>query len=162
MCGLEKDLYEFNNHKFGSFKKQGHCRECGKQYNQDHKEEIKKRKKVYHIKHKSENLQHHMWKGAKASAKQRGWEFTISENDVPIPEKCPVLGIPLFFTPGKRTDHSPSIDRIDSKKGYTKENTIVVSWHANRIKNDTTLENLEKVLNFYKGLTSIASNEERE
>tara|TARA_B100000925_G_scaffold236384_1_gene185101 strand:+ start:744 stop:860 length:117 start_codon:yes stop_codon:yes gene_type:complete len=36
------------------------------------------------------------------------------------------------------------LDRIDPKKGYTKENAIVVSMLANRIKTDAKLEDIGK------------------
>ena len=39
-------------------------------------------------------------------------------------------------------DNSPSLDRIDSSKGYTPDNVWVISRRANIIKHDATLEEL--------------------
>ena len=40
----------------------------------------------------------------------------------------------------KNNDLTPSIDRIDPKKVYVKDNIIVVSMRANRIKTDATID----------------------
>ena len=47
---------------------------------------------------------------------------------------------------------TPSIDRIDPKKGYVKDNIIVVSMRANRIKTDATVDEIRKVADFYEKL----------
>jgi len=52
----------------------------------------------------------------------------------------------------KNNDLTPSIDRIDPKKGYVKDNIIVVSMRANRIKNDATVDEIRKVADFYEKL----------
>ena len=56
--------------------------------------------------------------------------------------KCPVLGVNMEISKlgSKNNDLTPSIDRIDPKKGYVKDNIIVVSMRANRIKNDATVD----------------------
>ena len=41
--------------------------------------------------------------------------------------------------------NSPSLDRLDNNKGYTKENISVISYKANRIKNDASFEEIEKL-----------------
>lgn len=69
-----------------------------------------------------------------------------------FPDVCPVLGIPLTYTFGKgqAQDSSPSFDQKIPGGGYTKENIQVVSWRANRIKNDGTPEEHQKIADFYK------------
>ena len=68
-------------------------------------------------------------------------------------DKCPVFGFKFNKNSTKNNrDYAPSLDRIDPKKGYTKENTIVVSMLANRIKTDAKIEDIGKVYNFYKKL----------
>ena len=80
-------------------------------------------------------------------AKAKGIEFNLSYEDLlPIPTKCPLLGIPIFYEQNKRSDHSPSIDRIDSNKGYTKDNVWIISNKANRIKSDATISDLFQIL----------------
>lgn len=50
---------------------------------------------------------------------------------------------------------APSIDRINQDSGYTKDNIRVISWRANHIKNDATLEELEKIVAYVKGQKEI-------
>jgi len=75
---------------------------------------------------------------AKVRARARGLEFRITGADVPVPETCPVLGIPLKKGAGKHNPCSPSIDRIDSSQGYIPGNVWVISYLANVRKNDQT------------------------
>ena len=84
-----------------------------------------------------------LYRSARASARRRGIEFLISPADVVIPSICPVLAIPIIPGSGKLNDNSPSIDRIDGSKGYVPGNIWVISWRANRIKSDSTLEELK-------------------
>ena len=84
-------------------------------------------------------------------AKIKGMEHTLKVEDIKIPEICPVLGIPISHqrTGGTPHPNSPSIDRIDNTKGYTKDNIIIVSRRANVLKNDASLEELKKIVTFY-------------
>lgn len=98
----------------------------------------------------------------KSKSKQIGVPFNLDPGDITVPDTCPVLGIPLRFgkqgdEPGWR-DNSPSVDRIIPSVGYVKGNVIVISYRANRIKNDATIEELDKVATFFKSVGE-ASNE---
>ena len=93
-----------------------------------------------------------LYKNIKSRCKRMGREFFIDIEDIIIPEKCPVFGFEL-----KREDRetwmcAPSVDRIDSSKGYIKGNVTVVSRRANILKRDATLEELEQLFNYYKTL----------
>lgn len=88
---------------------------------------------------------------ARSRAKKQGIPFDISLDDLFIPDECPVFKIPLFFTPGKRTHNSYSIDRVDNNKGYTVDNTRVISLKANQRKSDLTIEEVEQLLKYMKG-----------
>tara|TARA_B110000003_G_scaffold200484_1_gene199117 strand:- start:114 stop:788 length:675 start_codon:yes stop_codon:yes gene_type:complete len=64
---------------------------------------------------------------------------------------CPALGIKMSWGGGYKDKFaSPSMDRIDSKKGYVKGNVVWVSNKANTIKSDSSIEEMEKVLLWYK------------
>lgn len=92
---------------------------------------------------------------ARRNAKRRGEECSLELNDIVIPEYCPVLGIKL--EPGSRShqDCSPSVDRIDSTKGYFKDNVWIISARANRIKNNATIEEIGML---YEALKSLTKN----
>jgi len=78
---------------------------------------------------------------AKHRAKTSGLEFSITIDDLTVPEFCPYFPTrKLEFAVGKRTDNSVSLDRIDNNKGYTKENVVVCCMRANRLKSDGVRE----------------------
>ena len=89
-----------------------------------------------------------MWSRAKYRAAQKGREFIITKEDIVIPERCPLLGIPLVCHRGKGSQqgNSPSLDRIDPTKGYIKGNVWVISNRANTLKNDATLQELKTLV----------------
>lgn len=88
----------------------------------------------------------------KQSAKKRNipFELTILDlYDLSYPVTCPILGIPLKYNRGKAEDNSYSIDRKDNAVGYTKENIVVISLKANKLKSNATNEELKKLSEFY-------------
>jgi len=96
----------------------------------------------------------------RGSAKKRGIEFDIDVcdlNNLSFPITCPILGIPLSFNVGYAKDNSYSIDRIDSKIGYTSDNIVVISNRANRLKSDATLDELKSLYEFYTELDKLAN-----
>lgn len=81
---------------------------------------------------------------SKHRAKEYGYEFNLEESDLIIPELCPILKIPIVVVRGEgRRFDGPSLDRIDSTKGYTKDNVWIISDLANRMKQNATLEQLK-------------------
>ena len=87
-----------------------------------------------------------MYQRTKARANRKGREFTIIMSDLVIPERCPIFNVPLI----ENTPYAPSIDRIDSDKGYTSDNIQIISQRANLLKNNASVEELELVINFLK------------
>ena len=94
----------------------------------------------------SKSYKHDMWSGAKKRAKGSGVNFSLSIEDIIVPDICPVLGIKIEKGIGKLTHASPTIDRIHPERGYIKGNIRVISHRANLLKSDATTEELEKVL----------------
>ena len=114
-------------------------------------------REVYHIKrgtvqHKAKLL----LKAATARARRdnRFIDLTVESIIDMWPEdgKCPILGIPLRLDNPATSDDSPSIDRVDSTKGYTEDNCCVISHKANRIKNNGTIEELRAILYFMENI----------
>lgn len=90
----------------------------------------------------SNTKRYRMWKSAQDRAFKKGLDFSIQLEDIKIPENCPLLNKKLIV--GDK-DHTPSLDRIDSSRGYTPDNVWVISHRANQIKNDATLEELKLI-----------------
>lgn len=84
---------------------------------------------------------------AKSRAKRFKIPFNIKSSDLVLPEFCPVLGVKLLVGKEKACfkDNTPTIDRLIPSLGYVIGNVDIISMRANRIKNDASLEELEKV-----------------
>lgn len=132
-----------------------------KEYQAAHKKEISQQKQQYYqnnriiIRRKQnerrkQNPEKTLYQEAKRRAKRNNLEFDIEISNVVIPHLCPVLGIPLLS--GNRTvrEESPSIDRINSTLGYVKNNIRVISYRANRIKGNCSIDELLKVISYMK------------
>lgn len=92
-----------------------------------------------------------MLQSAKQRAKRNGMLFDLKKEDIVIPKFCPVLGIPIFAGTRKAHDNAATLDRRNTKLGYTPENVRVISYRANRIKNDASLEELKQVVEYIEG-----------
>lgn len=150
----------------------------------NHKKEIKTYNKAYREKHKIEignkkrteynnnkeiinsrkkekyriNPEIYMFRAARKRAKEKGLEFSITEEGVRIAlEKtkningeyiCPVFNIKMEINKNRSGDNSFTIDRIDNSKGYIPSNIAIISWRANSLKRDATIDELRNVLNY--------------
>lgn len=86
---------------------------------------------------------------ARARARKKGIEATITPADLDWPTHCPVLGIELDYPErsGRRKNlHAqpnwPSLDRHDPKKGYVPGNVFVMSFRANSLKSNATYDEI--------------------
>lgn len=98
-----------------------------------------------------------MWSGARQRADVAGLPFSISVDDIVIPDRCPVLDIVLTPTPkgSGRMDAAPSIDRIKPSLGYVPGNVVVISWRANQIKNRWEASELRRVAEWLDYLETV-------
>jgi len=89
----------------------------------------------------------------RARARQTNLPFSLTLDDIVIPEFCPVLGLKLTKNDRRGArETSPSVDRHRPALGYVPSNVTVISWRANRLRNDATLEELEKIVAYVRGL----------
>lgn len=88
---------------------------------------------------------------ARRRCRKSGVPFDLEYTDIDIPETCPVLGIELYPSFGKRgpQDNSPTLDRVECEKGYVKGNVEIISWKANRLKSNASPKELRKVAKYY-------------
>jgi len=95
-----------------------------------------------------------LYHNAKSRSKARGVEFNIEVEDIFMPDKCPILGIPLTIGKGTAHEGSPSLDRIDPTRGYIKGNIHVISHKANTIKSNATVEEIKAVYQYIERITN--------
>jgi hypothetical protein len=103
------------------------------------------------IKWRLSDIRRSMLTAAKSRAKAQHLPFNLTLEDLgPLPEYCPVLGIPLEIGSGIHCDGSPSLDKIIPKLGYVRGNVLIVSMRANRLKSDATVAELRQMAEFYE------------
>jgi len=159
-CKIEKSIELF-------YKTSSECKECSNKrcnnYYEENKEGIlsqhkeyakrdnktfKKRHRTYNRDYRINHKERAMLIAARMRSKTGNLEFNITEEDIVIPEFCPVLGIKIVNDNDKLLDNSPSLDRIDPTKGYVKGNVCVISGRANTIKNKGSIEEHKKIVQY--------------
>lgn len=92
---------------------------------------------------REKNYEKYLLYQIKASAKKRNLEFNLTIEDIVIPKICKYLGIEITKTIGNGLlDSAPSVDRIDSNKGYIKGNIQIISQLANKVKSNLSISQL--------------------
>jgi hypothetical protein len=90
---------------------------------------------------------------ARARAKRDCEPFTLTEDDIDIPDLCPATGISLYKKQGRGGgSHSPSLEIIDRERGWVPGNVVVISYLAKRLKSDATVGELLQIADFYEQL----------
>lgn len=96
-----------------------------------------------------------MLSNAMHRAQRRGAKFdraALEELLDNAPDRCPVFGTLFAVRRGVRgvVDTAPTVDRLDNSKGYVRGNMCLISWKANRVKNDATLSDLTAVVTWLR------------
>lgn len=87
-----------------------------------------------------------MLERARQRARKKGFDFDLTVEDItPLPAHCPVFGQPFEPNNGHQNPNAYSLDRIDNSKGYVRGNVAVISYLANRLKNDATPDQLRRI-----------------
>ena len=91
---------------------------------------------------------------AKKRSRRDRLPFSLVLEDIIVPNFCPLLGIPLKPGKGARgpTDNSPSLDKIIPEIGYVRGNIVVISNRANRIKSDSSPEEMALLLRGFRAI----------
>jgi hypothetical protein len=101
-----------------------------------------------------------MLMSARTRAKRDGIVCDIQIEDIIIPDKCPLLGVPFDMHATRfKKSLSPSLDRKNPKLGYTKDNIWVISYRANTVKSDLTLQELEVLVANLRTMSASAIGE---
>lgn len=153
-CEIEKgeEQFQFNFRREDKLDTQ--CKECRSLYKKSRREKDNITRRIYRNNIKDiinekqkqyarESPERYLYHKAKNRAMIKKLDFNIEVSDIVIPKYCPILEIELVKGISKNYQKSPSIDRIDSSKGYIKGNIRVISALANTMKNSASRELLE-------------------
>jgi hypothetical protein len=87
----------------------------------------------------------------RAMCRRNNTPFTLQIEDfLPVPIHCPILGIELNYSGSfdKARKDTASFDRVIPNLGYVKGNVNIVSWEANRLKNNACRDDLVRILHY--------------
>lgn len=135
--------------KYG--KRNNYCRNCCQKKARHHYGKYKWNM----FERRKKNPIHFVYIRLKGSAKKRHIYFNLTEQELrdKFVTHCPVYGKKLIFF--SNSDWSPSVDRINSKKGYVADNIIIVSKKVNMQKNNSTVKELKKLYEFYSNIEKL-------
>ena len=133
VCNIYKTLDEFPKLKSGN--PRNNCRVCRR------KEQLEI---AYRdpISYKLGNI--------KSKCKAKRILYSLEYSDLaPLPQICPVLKIPINLRLGegnKNYDDIPSVDKMLPEYPYIKGNARIISFRANMLKNNASIEELKLLL----------------
>lgn len=138
-CLKVKSIECFNKNKTKKDGREGYCRECRKAYYKVEYTTLTGRARMLKI-------------NCAKRSREFGYECDLTNEWIKekIKEGCVLTGV-SFNLEDVKHPFAPSIDRIDSNKGYTKDNCRLVVMIANYAKNmwddDALYDFAEKLLN---------------
>lgn len=139
-CGKElpiTDFYAFTD-RYGTFRHGYYCKPCHRSRNsRRHAEKLRREDDFSYLAKRTLS-------SAKKRAKEKGFECDLTVEWIEEKLKagvCEVTGLEFDVSGDERRERSrnprmPSLDRIDSSKGYTKDNVQVVIWIYNQAKGE--------------------------
>ena len=134
-CSICKTLLPptaFYRNKAQAFGLSSYCKQCSKKYTKAYAE--RNRDSLRRMRRK--NLSVSLIASAKSRARKRGLEFDLDSHRSDIKRRvdsgeCELTGVRFDTSGNIRTYKSPSLDRINSSRGYTYDNVRVVCWGIN-------------------------------
>lgn len=159
-CMVEKSVFDFTKNNAAKDKLQYKCKACDLDYQTKRREENRLKMLDYSRKYQTKKRKEFDYRlqmllnASRQRSKKKSRENNLTIQDIkdafPKDGLCPIFGIKMAFGNVGFRENSPSIDRLDSKKGYTRDNIQIISWKANRIKKDASIEELELILAYMK------------
>lgn len=159
-CKKFKLLCDFPVDKAKASGYRGYCKTCAKigrkvyyeknkdrtlkkaqQFYADNREQQKARQKQKY----RDNPVTGLFYAARDRAPKLGIPWNLELSDIHVPDKCPVFGTP--FVVGDN-DRAASLDRTRPELGYVKGNVQVISFRANRLKSNGTLDELKALVSW--------------
>lgn len=162
-CGIDKSLTDFYKKTKTSYRNP--CKACHniktKEWVRDNPERRREIAKAWDDRNNEERLSRMssyrksnppkaLWFAARNRAQKFGLPFSISVEDIVIPDVCPVFGCKLEIHTGQAGGefNSPSLDKINPELGYVPGNVQVISRLANTMKNNASEEELIQFANW--------------
>lgn len=152
------DLFSKNN--ANKDKLSNTCKTCDQEYQEKQRKKTPEKRLVAAREYQKERRKNFDYRlqmllnASKQRARNKNIEHTLTIEELkelyPADGRCPVFGFTLQFGSAGFRENSPSVDKIDPKGGYTKDNVQIISWKANRLKTDATVKELELLLSFMK------------
>lgn len=147
---------EYNRKRWQTEEYQEYQKEYQQRYYKEHPETSEKSFKKFYCTLNGRAT--HMLNNCKNRAKKHNLpfdldkEFILNKLEAGV---CEITGIPFEIKINGGKGHkdnsfSPSVDRKDNTKGYTKDNIQIVCWIYNRAKGAFPIEDLEKIINALK------------
>lgn len=118
-------------------------KQCQKEYRATewYKENHRRWEKEYRLRFPEKSL----LRSCKKRSQREGIEFNIEEADIVIPDRCPILDTPIVYGSEDRNEW-PSVDKVNPLKGYVKGNVAVISYRANRMKSNMSIDDVRRLL----------------
>lgn len=116
--------------------------EYNRKWREKNIERLRIQKAAYDAAHNFERKDEKVLSGIRERARKKGLAFNLTLENVSKYSVCPVFGFELVRGEGKPQFNSPSVDRVDSSRGYTKDNVQILSQLANTMKQNATPEQL--------------------
>ena len=106
--------------------------------------------KKYLQKRRVKNPKYILFHNARTHARRKGLEFSIKGEDIVLPENCPCCGVRFLISaaPGRSKGNLPSLDRLNSNKGYVPGNVNVICYTCNNRKNDSSVTDIFRIANW--------------
>ena len=159
-CKEDKSFSEYTKNRSAKDGLQYRCRTCDLVYQTKRRADKYDESLEYSRNYQRNRRQNYDYRlqmlinSSKQRAKNKNREHSITVEDIkaiyPADGCCPIFGMKLEFNQAGFRESSPSIDRIDSTKGYTRDNIQIISWKANRVKGYATVEELEMLVAYLK------------
>jgi hypothetical protein len=123
------------------------------EYRKKNKEKRSNQNQIWYESYRKKSFkkdpQYYLWYTARTRSRKNGMEFSITKEDIIIPENCPILDVVLTKGDGY-SPNAMSLDRVDNNKGYIPGNVRVISRKANIMKSSLTMDVLEKIIKYIK------------
>lgn len=144
-----------NRERWLELKRRYHKTSSARRVNDTPEQKEVRRKRLYENERRSyeKGPFRHLLVVAKKRAKLQGraFDLTLEWGRARWTGKCEITGATFILERGRANSFAPSVDRIDSAKGYTQDNCRFVLLAVNRLKGDESDEVMRQIARLVVG-----------